>query len=124
MALTLTLLDGFYAAARLSHDAPIPAWASGPFITITRTPRELSIIAPEMRVPGNVHAERGLRVFEFKGPFAFTDVGILASVAGPLAEAGVSILAISTFDTDYVLVKERDRPKAQEALAARGVILR
>jgi uncharacterized protein len=121
MPLTLTLLPDLYAVARLDPDAPVPGWVTGPFTSVTRTGLELSIVAPHACVPGEVRVERGFRVLRFEGPFAFDAVGVLASVAGPLAEAGVSILAIGTFDTDYVLVKEADVPRVRAALEARGI---
>ena len=121
MPLTLTLLPDLYAVARLDPDAPVPGWVTGPFTSVTRTGLELSVVAPHACVPEEVRVERGFRVLRFEGPFAFDAVGVLASVAGPLAEAGVSILAIGTFDTDYVLVKEADIPRVRAALEARGI---
>jgi len=120
MPLNLTLLPDSYAVARLAPDAPPPDWARGAFTSITRTADELSVVAPASEVPGGVRAEHAFRVLRFEGPFAFTEIGILSSVAAPLAEAGVSIIAISTFDTDYVLVKETDLMRARAALEARG----
>lgn len=126
MPLTLTLLDAVFAVARLDPAAPLPTWtdAGGSFSSVTRTAQELSIVAEEQLVPADAHAERGFRAFRFEGPFAFSEVGILATVAGPLAAAGVSLLAIATFDTDYVLVNARDLSRALDALRAAGVVVR
>ncbi len=121
MPLTLTLLPDLYAVARLDPDAPVPGWVTGPFTSVTRTGLELSVVAPHACVPEEVRVQRGFRVLRFEGPFAFDAVGILAAVAGPLAEARVSILAIATFDTDYVLVKETDVPRVRATLEARGI---
>jgi hypothetical protein len=89
-------------------------------VSITRSPDELSIVCLEGRVPQTVSCERGWRCLEVVGPFTFETIGVLASLASPLASAGVPILCISTYDTDYLLVRERDLPRAVEALRAAG----
>jgi len=124
MALTLTLLDGLFAVARLDPRAALPDWAAGDFTSVTRTENELSVVAADAHVPEDVRAERGFRAFRIEGPLPFDTVGVLASLAGPLAEAKISILAIATFDTDYVLVRETDLARAKEALGTRGFVLR
>jgi len=95
-----------------------PHWASNArgFLSITRTAGELSIVCAESAVPVGVQCEIGWRIFRVEGPLNFALTGILASIAGPLAEAGVSIFAISTYDTDYVMVKEKDVETAVRAL--------
>ena len=113
-------LPGRFAIARLPASAAIPGWATGPFFSITRTPDELSIIAPEPAVPAGVTAEPGWVALRLRGPFAFSAVGVLASFLGPLAAAGIPILAVSTFDTDVVLVKEGRVAAAIQALVAEG----
>ncbi len=119
--LTLTLLEGRLAVCRLDADADVPAWATaGSPSSVTRTAGELSVVCPEGSVPDGVRCEKGWRVFRLEGPFEFTEVGILSAVAAPLAEAGVGIFAVSTFDTDYVLVKEEHLGDAAEALRGRG----
>ena len=103
---TLILQTGEYATCRLLPSEPVPAWAdSAGFSNVTRTADELSIICAAALVPANIHAERDWRLLKFQGPFAFTATGVLSSVLAPLAAAQVSILALSTFDTDYLLVK-------------------
>ena len=111
---------------RLASEADIPAWATekGGFGSITRTPQELSLVCDEKRVPKGVKAEPGWRVFRVDGPLDFALTGILASIAAPLAQAGVSIFAISTFDTDYVLVKHEKVQQAVAALRAAGHAVR
>lgn len=113
-------LPGLYAVCRLGVDAAVPAWATGPFVNITFTDDELAIICPAERVPPDVRAERDWRVLKLVGPFPFTAVGVLASLATPLAEAGISLLSIATYDTDYFLVKSDGFEKAAAVLAAAG----
>ena len=86
------------------------------FCSVTRTLDELSVVCLEDIVPEGVRCEKGWRALKLEGPFEFSEVGVLASVAGPLAEAGVSIFAVSTFDTDYVLVKDEQLESAVGAL--------
>ena len=120
-SLHLSVLDGRLVVCRLDPRAQIPAWATGaPFFSVTRTPDELSIVCPEERVPAGVTCERGWRAFKFEGPFEFGMMGVLASVAAPLAQSEVSILAIATYDTDYVLVEESQLVLAMQALRERG----
>lgn len=120
--LTLTTLDERLAVCRLAPDSELPAWAttSAKLFSVTRTAEELSVVCPEAAVPEGVECEKNWRVFELAGPFEFSMVGVLVSVAGPLAEAGVGIFAVSTFDTDYVLVKEEKLDRAITALRERG----
>ena len=114
-----TLLDGLFAVARLDADADVPPWAHrGAFTSITRTPHELSIVCPEEAVPPEVQVEPGWRALKVPGPIPFEQVGVLAGLAAPLAAAGISIFALSTYDTDYVLVKEADLDRALAALGA------
>ena len=117
----LHLLSGRFAVCRLPADAEVPAWASGgPFSSVTRTSDELSVVCAEGLAPEGVRCENGWRAFQVAGPLEFSLTGILAAIAAPLADASVSIFAISTFDTDYVLVKEENLAKAAEALRAAG----
>jgi hypothetical protein len=114
------LFDKF-AVARLAPDAPIPDWATmAAIFSITRTADELSIVAPEAAVPGDVRAERGWRALKIAGPIDFALTGVLASVLQPLAEARIGIFAISTFDTDYVLVRAETLTSTIAALRAAG----
>jgi hypothetical protein len=120
-SLRLSVLEERLAVCRLDPPAEIPAWATGaPFFSATRTSDELSIVCPEEHVPPGITCERGWRALRFDGPFEFGLVGVLASVAVPLAEGGVSILAIATYDTDYVLVEESRLDLATKALRGRG----
>jgi uncharacterized protein len=121
---TLTLLPGDYAICRLAPDAPDPIWArDSPVSVIVRTADELSVLCVSENVPAGTQCEAGWRLFKFQGPFAFTQTGILSAVLNPLAEACVGILAISTFDTDYVLVKDTNLSTARDVLVAAGHVV-
>jgi hypothetical protein len=110
------------AVCQLPADAPLPAWALEPksFVSITRTPGELSIVCRADLVPAAVKQETGWRALRIAGPLDFGLTGVLASVLTPLAQAGVSIFAVSTYDTDYVLVRESKLSAAIQALRAAG----
>jgi hypothetical protein len=115
-----SMVPGTYAICRLPAKAAVPDWASRSFTSITRTPDELSIVCEERRLPKDLggielQVERGWTLLRLQGPFPLDAVGVLASVAKPLAEAAISLFALSTFDTDYILVK---RLHAKEAIAA------
>jgi hypothetical protein len=120
-ALTLELVAGSYAVCRLGAAEPVPAWAAGgPFVSITRTDAELSVVCPQEAVPAAVLAERGFCCLRVAGPLGFGMTGVLASLSGPLASSGVSIFVVSTYDTDYLMVQERDLERAVDALARAG----
>jgi uncharacterized protein len=117
----LTVLPGSFAMVRLAADAVLPRWAMrGGFFSVTRTSDELSVVCVADQVPSGVAAETGWRALKVKGPFALSAVGVLAALAAPLAEAKVSLFAISTFDTDYLLVSEKQLHAAIAALKGAG----
>jgi uncharacterized protein len=119
--LRFRFIAGKFAVCRFAADAPSPAWSvGGPFLSITRTAEELSIVCLSETVPANVKAERDWTCFKLEGPFPFQETGILAAFIGPLAENGIPIFAISTFDTDYVLIKEDFVGMALSVLAGAG----
>jgi hypothetical protein len=119
--LTLTLLPDKYAICRLDASAAIPEWATrGVFISISRTPEELSIVCPETNLEPGVTCETGWRVLKTEGPLDYALPGILASLAEPLADAGVPIFPIATHDTDYILIKEAHLDIAINALTSYG----
>ena len=120
-SLRLSVLEDRLAVCRLEPDSEIPAWATvDPFFCMTRTTDEFSVVYPEERVPVRISCERGWRALEVEGPLEFGVTGVLASVAVPLAESGVGILAIATYETDYELVKEEQLDLAATALHAQG----
>ncbi len=119
--LELSLLPGRFAISKLAPDAPLPAWAvRGSFSSVTRTCDELSIIVEEARVPAGTQSQSGWRVLKVHGPFVLSEVGVLASLATPLADARVSVFVVSTFDTDYLLVTEEQLTSAIVALGGAG----
>ena len=119
--LTLTLMPDRLAVCRMDGDADVPDWAFGPgFFSITRTTDELSIVTRQDAPPPGIPHEPGWRCLKLEGQFDFAVTGILASLATPLADAGVGIFAISTYNTDYILVKQADLTQAVAALEAAG----
>jgi len=110
------------AICRLQPGAGIPDWARGAVpLHVSHTPEETSLVCPASLLPvAGVRCESGFVAIEVAGPLEFALTGILASMAAPLADAGVSIFAISTFDTDYVLVREADVARARRALESAG----
>ena len=120
--LTLTVMPQPLSICRLSPHEPCPAWALGDgFCSATRTADELSIVCGSSAVPRDVNRSDGWRALRVHGKFSFDECGILAAVTTPLAEAGIPILAICTFDTDYILVKELNLEAATRALIAAGL---
>ena len=117
--LTLSLLPLKLAVVQLPADAPLPP-LGGAFFSVTRTPDELSLVCEDAHVPPGARAERGWIVLKLSGPFAFTQTGILAAVLNPLRDAQVGIFALSTFDTDFVMVKHERRHAALDALKGAG----
>ncbi len=119
--LTLSLLSDTFAICRLEPDADIPSWAlAGDFYSITRTVEELSLVCLQEVVPEGTRAEKGYRCLKVGGPLDFSLTGIMSSLTIPLAQAGISVLAISTFDTDYLLVKEAQVDRAVQKLSQAG----
>jgi hypothetical protein len=109
------------AVCRLASDTAIPGWAlEGGFFCVVRTSDELSIVSAEDRIPEGVPAEREWLALKLEGPFSFSLTGVLASFLEPLAEAHIPIFAISTFDTDYVLIQSENLEPAIVALGAAG----
>ncbi len=119
--LNLTVLKETFSVCRLPPGSAVPGWAEGgPFLTVTHTPGETSIICQQDLVPPGIPSERDWRCIEVEGPLAFTQIGLLASLLVPLAEAEISIMAISTYDTDYLLVKDRNLESALYSLVQSG----
>jgi hypothetical protein len=124
-SLVLSVLEERLAVCRLDPESEVPGWAvKQPFCSVTRTSDELSVVCPEWHVPFEATCERGWRVLKLEGPFDLELTGILVSVTAPLAEAGVSVFAIATYDTDYVLVKESRLDLAVSVLSERGYVVR
>lgn len=121
----LDVLHGEFAIVRLDASAATPSWMpeSAEFLSITRTREELSLVCESSRVPAEIAAERGWRCLKAAGPLDFSLVGVLASLAEPLARSGIPIFAISTFDTDHLLVKAANLEAAIAALESAGHVV-
>ncbi len=122
--LPLVILPDKLAVCRLAVESSLPEWGRpGDLLAFIRSRDELTVVCVERYVPPEVIAERGWRALQVQGPLDFTLVGALAAIAVPLAQAGVSIFAISTYDTDYVLVKEEALERAVQALEQAGFLV-
>jgi uncharacterized protein len=120
----LHLLQGILGVARLAPDAALPEWArEGVLWAALRSREELSIVCEERYIPPEVRAERGWRALQIEGPLDFSLLGVLAAIAGVLAEAGVSIFVLSSYDTDTILVKETVLDRALAALRGAGYLV-
>lgn len=120
-SLHLQVLPQTLAVCRLPADADVPPWAvAARFFSLTRTEDEMSVVCPDVSVPAGVESEGGWQALKVQGPLDFSLTGVLASLAAPLAEAGIPIFALSTFETDYLLVKENQLQRAMKVLAQAG----
>jgi len=116
--LTMKLLNQKFGVCRLDKNELIPEWAkNGDFYSITKTLDELSIVCSQDFIPSNIKCEKDWKALKIEGPLDFSLIGILSSISTILAQVGISIFAISTYDTDYILVKEKDITNAINALA-------
>ena len=122
MKLTLSILPQKYAVCRLDPNGHIPHWAllGDDFISLTRRCDELSIICLQENVPQEIKAARGWRCAKVEGPFDFSVAGVHVSLAIPLAEANISILAVATYETDHLLIQEKDLEQAVRVLKRAG----
>ena len=115
--LILSILPEKLGICHFDKNSQIPDWAKDiSFCSMTRTPDELSIVCPQEKIPAGVMAERNWRAFKVQGPLGFILTGIVASLSKPLAEAEISILYISTYETDYLLVEEKNLEKSKKIL--------
>jgi hypothetical protein len=120
MHLRFRQLAGNFAVCRLPPDALIPQCTAEEFFSITRTKEELSIVCPADQAPPHAKCESPWTCFKLEGPFPFSLTGVLVSFLDPLAERGVPIFGVSTFDTDYILVREEQAATALETLTKAG----
>ncbi len=119
--LTLVALPETYGICRLASDEPVPAWGlQGEFFSVTRTAEELSIVCAEAQIPETVLCARGWRLFKIDAVMDFSLVGIVAGISAALAGANVGIFVLSTYNTDYILVRQPDFAVAAAALQAAG----
>jgi hypothetical protein len=122
--LTLDVLPGELAIARLDPASPVPPWAHDrTFCALVLTAEELTVVCPAQAVPDGVRHEAPFRALAVRGPLDFALTGILASLAQPLADAGISIFALSTFDTDVLLVRTPDLDAATRTLTTAGHLI-
>jgi uncharacterized protein len=120
--LAVDVRPGEYAVARLDPAGPLPAglFDAPGLVSVTRTADELSVVCPADRAPEVGRVQPGWRLLTVRGPFEFTLTGIMAALAGALAAAGVPLFALSTYDTDHLLVREEDLARAVTALREAG----
>ena len=115
--LTMKLLKENYGVCRLGQGEAVPAWVmTSSFYSMTKTEDELSVVCDMALIPDDILCERDWRVLKIEGPLDFALVGILSLISKVLADCSVSIFAVSTYDTDYILVKEKDRELAITSL--------
>lgn len=120
-SLTLLVLHAVFAVCRLDKDSLIPDWALvGDLYSITRTHGELSIVCPQVNVPKGIACDKGWRCLKVDGSLDFSLTGIIASLATTLARAGISIFGMSTYDTDYLMVKDKDFERTVLVLSQAG----
>ncbi|SRR6266496_2296376 len=119
--LKFRLISGSFAVCRLAAADPVPQWATnGIFTSVTRTADELSIVCPAEGVPQEHKPETPWACLKIVGPFDFSQIGILYAFIQPLVEAGISVFAIATYDTDYVLIQKPSADRAIQVLQSAG----
>ena len=120
----LRLLAEVMAIAHTSPEAEIPPWADRRgFSYVMRTPDSLTIVCAQASIPKGVSSDRDWRCFEVQGPLDLSLTGILASLTAPLARAGVPVFALSSYETDFILVKEARLVEARQALEGAGFVV-
>ena len=119
--LNLSILEPSFAVCRLDKaDPDIATGLEGPFSSLSVTEDEISLVCVESAAPEGADVEGGWRCLKVEGPLNFSEVGILSSLTTTLADAGVSLFAISTWETDYLMVKEETLARALEVLSEAG----
>ena len=116
--LTMKVLAEKFGVCRLNKNALIPEWVGASnFYSVTKTSDELSIVCSQASIPSDIKCEKDWRILKIEGPLEFSLIGILSSISTILAKEGISIFAISTYDTVYILVKEKDIDNAINTLS-------
>jgi hypothetical protein len=118
--LTLHLLPGTFAVCQLPPDTPAPDWITGDLVSVTRTSEELSVVCEEKGVPPALRKQGSFRRLKVSGPLDFATTGVIAALAGPLADAGISLFPLGTYDTDYLLIRQADLERTVAALRNAG----
>jgi hypothetical protein len=122
--MALTVLPEAMAICRLGPDEPAPGWLSnGGFYCLTHTAASLTVVTLENRVAEQVECDRGWRCLEVRGPLALNLTGVLASLTAPLARVGVPVFVVSSYETDFLLVKESMLTQAKHALEQAGHVI-
>jgi uncharacterized protein len=118
----LSVLSGAFVVCRFEPSTAVPVWALQPagFTAVTRTDDELSIICREDAAPEATATSARWRALKVHGPFPLETIGVLSALSHSLADGGVSLLAVSTHDTDYLFVQARDLAHAVRALRRHG----
>lgn len=116
------MLDSEFSVCRFDRNAilPVDLFVSGNFTSITKTQDEISIVVESARIPQGDYVESGWRMLQIEGPLSFDMIGVLSSISAPLTEAKISVFVISTYDTDYILVKESNLDLARTVLQSAG----
>lgn len=123
--LQMKLLDGTFGVCRLKREDNIPSWClQSKVYSITRTEDELSILCDLRFIPQEIKCEKPWKALKLEGPLDFSLIGILSRISGLLAKNSISIFAISTYDTDYILVKEKDIDNAIKVLSNEEYIIK
>lgn len=119
--LKIKLLEKKFCVCRLNKNDTVPEWTrNNDFCSITRTSEELSIVCMQNNVPDDIKCEKDWRILKIEGPLDFSLVGILASISEILSQSKISIFAISTYNTDYILVKDSEISNAVNELSKSG----
>jgi hypothetical protein len=117
--ISMRLLSDVYGVCRMDKNDPIPEWIEDSrFYSVTKTMEELSVVCPQNRIPDHIKCEKGWRILKVEGTLEFSLIGILSFISTVLANNGISIFAISTYDTDYILIKEKDTDKVISVLTS------
>ena len=118
---TLRVLPGSFAICKLPPSAAAPAEPTQTvFWSCTRTKNEVSVVCEQNLAPQESEQDTGWSMLYLDAQMELDIVGVLATLLAPLKEAGISIFAISTFDTDYLLIREQNLPRAMVVLAEAG----
>lgn len=120
MNLNMKILEDQYYVCRLNNNESVD-WAKGDFVSITYTEDECSVVCPKACVPSGIKYEGPWSIFKVEGPLDFALIGILSFISRTLADEGISIFAISTYDTDYILVKSEKLDEAKKCLQDAGI---
>lgn len=119
--LKIRLLQGIYAVCQISNREKVPSWVEEKgFFSVTKTEDEISVVMLQDKISKEIKAEKDWRILKVEGILDFSLIGILAKISSVLAENQISIFVISTFNTDYILVKEENIEKAMAVLNLEG----